>query len=122
LYLLVTLYQRNMRLSFAYKYFQGYRVITGMVARLWFLMEICSKQEIINIVTDASTETTKIGMEARYKCCQSIHKAFVSSSKLLNDPALAGLAAKLQEAVRRGPYLARKHVEAQPVVVTADRF
>ena len=35
------------------------------------------------------------GMEARYKCCQSIHKAFVSSSKLLNDPALAGLAAKV---------------------------
>ena len=36
------------------------------------------------------------GMEARYKCCQSIHKAFVSSSKLLNDPALAGLAAKVR--------------------------
>lgn len=36
------------------------------------------------------------GMEARYKCCQSIHKAFASSSKLLNDPALAGLAAKVR--------------------------
>lgn len=35
-------------------------------------------------------------MEARYKCCQSIHKAFASSSKLLNDPALAGLAAKVR--------------------------
>ncbi|KAK4576873.1 hypothetical protein RGQ29_027423 [Quercus rubra] len=115
--LLVSVLQQDSEIRLA-----GYRVITGMVARLWFLMEICSKQEIINIVTDASTETTKIGMEARYKCCQSIHKAFVSSSKLLNDPALAGLAAKLQEAVRRGPYLARKHVEAQPVVVTADRF
>nr|POE66543.1 26s proteasome non-atpase regulatory subunit 5 [Quercus suber] len=115
--LLVSVLQQDSEIRLA-----GYRVITGMVARLWFLMEICSKQEIINIVTDASTETTKIGMEARYKCCQSIHKAFVSSSKLLNDPALAGLAAKLQEAVRRGPYLARKHFEAQPVVVTADRF
>ncbi|XP_050247661.1 uncharacterized protein LOC126695088 isoform X2 [Quercus robur] len=115
--LLVSVLQQDSEIRLA-----GYRVITGMVARLWFLMEICSKQEIINIATDASTETTKIGMEARYKCCQSIHKAFVSSSKLLNDPALAGLAAKLQEAVRRGPYLARKHVEAQPVVVTADRF
>jgi hypothetical protein len=62
LYLLVTLYQRNMMLSFVYKYFQGYRVITGLVARLWFLMEICSRQEILNIVTDASTETTKIGL------------------------------------------------------------
>ncbi|XP_030928821.1 26S proteasome non-ATPase regulatory subunit 5 isoform X2 [Quercus lobata] len=115
--LLVSVLQQDSEIRLA-----GYRVITGMVARLWFLMEICSKQEIINIVTDASTETTKIGMGARYKCCQSIHKAFVSSSKLLNDPALAGLAAKLQEAVRRGPYLARKHVDAQPVVVTADRF
>jgi 26S proteasome non-ATPase regulatory subunit 5 len=37
-------------------------VVTGMVARPWFLMEICSKQEIINIVTDANTETTKIGL------------------------------------------------------------
>lgn len=100
----------------------GYRVITGLVARLWFLMEICSRQEILNIVTDASTETTKIGMEARYKCCQSIHKAFLSSSKLINDPALAGIVAKLQEAVRRGPYLGGKNAEAQPVVKTAERF
>ncbi|XP_059441344.1 uncharacterized protein LOC132173765 [Corylus avellana] len=100
----------------------GYRVVTGMVARPWFLMEICSKQEIINIVTDANTETAKIGMEIRYKCCQSIHKAFVSSSKLINDPALAGSVAKLQEAVRNGPYLARKHLEVQPIVKTAERF
>ncbi|KAE8125837.1 hypothetical protein FH972_020607 [Carpinus fangiana] len=100
----------------------GYRVVTGMVTRPWFLMEICSKQEIINIVTDANTETTKIGMEIRYKCCQSIHKAFVSSSKLINDPALAGSVAKLQEAVRNGPYLTRKQLEVQPIVKTAERF
>jgi hypothetical protein len=36
------------------------------------------------------------GMEIRYKCCQSIHKAFVSSSKLINDPALAGSVAKVR--------------------------
>lgn len=29
---------------------------------------------------------------------------------------------QLQEAVRRGPYLARKLQEAQPAVMTADRF
>lgn len=37
-------------------------MITGLVARPWCLMELCSKQEIINTVTDASTETTKIGL------------------------------------------------------------
>lgn len=44
---------------------QGYRLITGLVARPWCLMEICSRQEIINIVTDPFTETTKIGL----LCC-----------------------------------------------------
>lgn len=37
----------------------------GLVARPWFLMEICSKQDIINIVTDASAETTKIGLSPK---------------------------------------------------------
>lgn len=37
-------------------------MITGLVARPWCLMEICSKQEIVNIVTDPNTETTKIGL------------------------------------------------------------
>ncbi|XP_007021566.2 PREDICTED: 26S proteasome non-ATPase regulatory subunit 5 [Theobroma cacao] len=99
----------------------GHRVITGLVARAWCLMEICSKQEIINMVTDPATETTKIGMEARYKCCKAIHRAFMSS-KLVSDPALSGIAGKLQEAVQRGPYLTRKHTEAAPVVMTAERF
>lgn len=40
-------------------------MMTGLVARPWFLMEICSKQDIINIVTDASTETTKIGLSPK---------------------------------------------------------
>jgi 26S proteasome non-ATPase regulatory subunit 5 len=100
----------------------GYRLITGLVARPWCLMEICSRQEIINIVTDPYAETTKIGMEARHNCCQAISKALLSSPKLTSDPALAGIAAKLDEAIRRGPYLARKNSEAQPAVATADRF
>lgn len=100
----------------------GYRSLAGLVARPWCLMEICSKQEIINIVTDARTETTKIGMEAKYMCCNAINKAFMSSSKLMNDPAFAGVVAKLQEAIRRGPYLARMHHDAQPAVKTAERF
>ncbi|GMH24940.1 hypothetical protein Nepgr_026783 [Nepenthes gracilis] len=60
----------------------GYRVISGLVARPWCLMEICSKQEIINILTDSHTESTKIGMEARYNCCQTILKALVVSASL----------------------------------------
>ncbi|KAB1216575.1 26S proteasome non-ATPase regulatory subunit 5 [Morella rubra] len=115
--LLVSVLQQDSEIRLA-----AYRAITGMVARPWFLMEICSKQEIISTVTDVNTETTKIGMEARYKCCQSIHMALASSSKLNSDPAVAGIATKLQEAVRMGPYLRRKHTEAQPVVMTAERF
>uniref|UniRef100_A0A164Y2A7 26S proteasome non-ATPase regulatory subunit 5 n=1 Tax=Daucus carota subsp. sativus TaxID=79200 RepID=A0A164Y2A7_DAUCS len=100
----------------------GYRLIKGLVIRPWCLMEICSRQEMINIITDSYTETTKIGMEARYDCCLAIYKAFTSSSKLIRDPSLAAVAAKLQEVVKNGPYLARKHSEAQPIVVTEDRF
>ncbi|KAK4387095.1 hypothetical protein Sango_2580100, partial [Sesamum angolense] len=100
----------------------GYRLITGLVARTWCLMEIISRPEIINILTDTYTETKKIGMEARHRCCEAIYRVFTSSSKLISDPAFAGMASKLQEAIRRGPYGARKHAEAQPVVMTADRF
>ncbi|XP_022981236.1 uncharacterized protein LOC111480433 [Cucurbita maxima] len=100
----------------------SYRMITGLVARPWCLMEICSKQDIINIVSDASTETTKIGMEARYNCCLAIHKAFMSSTRLTGDPALAGIASKLQEAVQNGPYLSRRKLETQPAIMTAERF
>ncbi|KAE8713634.1 26S proteasome non-ATPase regulatory subunit 5-like isoform X2 [Hibiscus syriacus] len=99
----------------------GYRVLTGLVARVWCLMEICSKPEIISIVTDPTTETAKIGMEARYNCCKAIHRSFMSS-KLASDPALSGTAGKLQEGVERGPYLVRKNNEATPVVMTAERF
>ncbi|KAK6946684.1 26S proteasome non-ATPase regulatory subunit 5 [Dillenia turbinata] len=101
----------------------GYRLITGLVARPWCLSEICSKPEIINMVTDPYAETQKVGMEARYNCCKAVHKALMSSSLNVNsNPTLSGVAAKLQEAVRRGPYLATKNTEAQPVVMTAERF
>ncbi|KAJ8765235.1 hypothetical protein K2173_011915 [Erythroxylum novogranatense] len=100
----------------------AYRMISGLVARPWCLMEVCSKQEIIDIVTDPATETTKIGMEGRHNCCKAIHKAFISSVKLSSNPTLSGIATKLQEAVSRGPYLSAKLREAQPEVMTADRF
>ncbi|XP_020264076.1 uncharacterized protein LOC109840000 isoform X2 [Asparagus officinalis] len=99
----------------------GYRLISALVARPWGLMEVCSKQEIITIVTDANIEDTKFGMEARFNCCAAINNA-LSASNMLHDASIAEVAAKLQDAVRRGPYLAKKRIEAQPVVVTADRF
>ncbi|KAL1563737.1 hypothetical protein AAHA92_06166 [Salvia divinorum] len=100
----------------------GYRLISGLVARPWCLIEIISRLEIIDIITDALTETNKIGMEARHKCCETVFGVFTSSSKLVNDPAYSGLASKLQEAISKGPYGARKRMEAQPTVATADRF
>nr|CAD1834447.1 unnamed protein product [Ananas comosus var. bracteatus] len=99
----------------------GYRLIKGLVVRQWCLMEVCSKQDIISIVTDPKIESTKQGMEARHDCCVAISKA-LSASSLLHDATASGIASKLQEAVKRGPYLAKKHVEAQPLVVTAERF
>ncbi|OWM88639.1 hypothetical protein CDL15_Pgr002406 [Punica granatum] len=99
----------------------AYRMLTALVARPWCLMEIFSKQEILDTVTNPTTETSKIGMEARHNCCKAILEAF-SSSNLVGDPTFAKVVTKLQEAVRRGPYLGRKHAEAQPVVMTAERF
>ncbi|KAH7651700.1 26S proteasome non-ATPase regulatory subunit 5 protein [Dioscorea alata] len=96
----------------------AYRAMSGLVARPWCLMEICSKQEIITIVTDASLETSKDGMDARYQCCVAINKALSASNM---SPA-TGIIEKLQEAVRRGPYLTKTRVEPQPVVMTAERF
>ncbi|KAM0938540.1 putative armadillo-like helical, 26S proteasome non-ATPase regulatory subunit 5 [Dioscorea sansibarensis] len=96
----------------------AYRAMSGLVARSWCLMEICSKQEIITIVTDASIETSKNGMDARYQCCVAINKALSASNM---SPA-TGIIEKLQEAVRRGPYLTNTRVEPQPVVMTAERF
>ncbi|GAB2258950.1 hypothetical protein Droror1_Dr00015110 [Drosera rotundifolia] len=100
----------------------GYRLVTGLAVRPWFLMEICSRQEIINIVTDPYIESTKNSMEARHKCCQAIYDALAVSTRLGTDPALARIAEKLQEALKRGPYLVRKHAEATPTVMTEQRF
>ncbi|RRT79944.1 hypothetical protein B296_00023277, partial [Ensete ventricosum] len=115
---------------------QGYRLISGLVVRPWCLMEICLNQEVVTIVTDAKIETAKNGlflstktiitfiqlcMDARHHCCTAISTT-LSSSNLLQDAAVARTAAKLQEAVRRGPYVTKGHVEAQPVVMTAERF
>lgn len=99
----------------------AYRMLTALVARSWCLLAICTKQEIIDLVTDPHTETTKLGMDAKYECCKAIHKGLQSAVSL--DPALVSTAVKIEEAVGRGPYLARKYKpEAQPVVMTAERF
>ncbi|XP_051115411.1 uncharacterized protein LOC127240655 [Andrographis paniculata] len=100
----------------------GYRLIIGLVARPWCLMEIISRPEIIGVVTDAYTETNKIGMETRHRCCEAIYRVFMSSDRLTSDPAFADVATKLQVAIRQGPYGTRKRTEAQPAVMTADRF
>lgn len=98
-----------------------YRLIASLVVRPWCLMEVCSRQEIISVVTDAYLETTKLGMEARYNCCFSIHKA-LTNTKPKSDSALAGISRKLQEAVKRGPFLAEKNPDAQPTITTDQRF
>uniref|UniRef100_A0A452ZV21 26S proteasome non-ATPase regulatory subunit 5 n=1 Tax=Aegilops tauschii subsp. strangulata TaxID=200361 RepID=A0A452ZV21_AEGTS len=72
----------------------GYRVLSGLVVREWCLREVCSKPEIIGIVTDPKMETTKLGMEARYACCVAINKA-LSSSHLLHEPSLSELIGKV---------------------------
>ncbi|XP_056683660.1 uncharacterized protein [Spinacia oleracea] len=97
----------------------GYRLISGLVARPWCLMEVCSRQEIISKVTDAYMETSKIAMEARFNCCFSIHKALAATNPK-NDSALAGISEK--EAVKLGPFLAKKNRDAQPTITTDQRF
>ncbi|KAL0900050.1 hypothetical protein Bca101_084011 [Brassica carinata] len=99
----------------------GYRTLAALVARPWGLMEILSKEEIINIVTDSTTETAKIAMEARYNCCKSIHEAFLCSN-FVDDPRLLKTGEKLQEAVRSGPYMSKKYRDARPEVMMAEGF
>ncbi|KAL8171899.1 hypothetical protein V2J09_023703 [Rumex salicifolius] len=100
----------------------GYTLISNLVVRPCCLMEICSKQEIINIVTDAYHETTKIGMDARYNSCLAISKALTVSTKVKDDSRLAAIVGQIQEAVRRGPYLAQRQPEARPTITTEQRF
>ncbi|KAG9458091.1 hypothetical protein H6P81_002599 [Aristolochia fimbriata] len=99
----------------------AYRMISGLVSRPWCLLEVCTKQDIVDMITNPQMETTKIAMEARFNCCTAINKAFQSSTSL-SGAAFSEVASKLQEAVRRGPYLARERAESVPVVATADRF
>lgn len=99
----------------------AYRLISALAARKWCLIEICSKPEITSIMMDANIEDTRIGMEARHQCCAAIYGA-LSASDLLADSKVAEIAGKLQGAVKRGPYLTKKRIEAQPIVMTSDRF
>ncbi|CAJ1978529.1 unnamed protein product [Sphenostylis stenocarpa] len=96
-----------------------YRMLCGLVARPWCLIEICSKDDIINKVTNPTTETTKIGMEARYNCCKAIYQSLTLSDRV---SAFKEIYAKLQQAVQMGPYLVRSRSESQPAVKTAERF
>lgn len=57
----LTCNQLVLRLRLVKCHYQGYRTLTALVARPWCLVEILAKEEIINIVTDATTETAKIG-------------------------------------------------------------
>ncbi|KAF3339739.1 Proteasome non-ATPase 26S subunit [Carex littledalei] len=76
---------------------------------------------LLSVLKQESEVRLAVRMDARHNCCVAINKA-LSASSLLHDATAAGFAGKLQEAVRRGPYLAKKHVEAQPVVGTMERF
>ncbi|XP_020570767.1 uncharacterized protein LOC110017937 [Phalaenopsis equestris] len=99
----------------------AYRLISALVARSWCLMEICSRLEITSIVMDADIEDAKMGMEARHQCCAAIYYA-LSASNMAADAKVAELAGKLQEAVKRGPFLTKRHIEPKPIVITAERF
>nr|VDD46343.1 unnamed protein product [Brassica oleracea] len=97
----------------------GYRTLAALVSRPWGLMEILSKEEIINIVTDATIETAKIAMEGRYNCCKAIHEAFLCSN-FVDDPRRLKTGEKLREAVRSGPYMSKKYRDARPEVMMAE--
>uniref|UniRef100_A0A0C9S9R0 TSA: Wollemia nobilis Ref_Wollemi_Transcript_6939_1908 transcribed RNA sequence n=1 Tax=Wollemia nobilis TaxID=56998 RepID=A0A0C9S9R0_9CONI len=99
----------------------AYRLIAGLVTRSWCLWEVCSKPDIVNLVTDPHTETTKEGMELRHSCCVAINNSLMASDHR-NEAAFSQVAEKLQVAVRNGPYLAKGRIEAQPIVITQERF
>uniref|UniRef100_A0A0D6R1H0 ARM repeat superfamily protein n=1 Tax=Araucaria cunninghamii TaxID=56994 RepID=A0A0D6R1H0_ARACU len=99
----------------------AYRLIAGLVTRSWCLWEVCSKPDIVNLVTDPHAETTKEGMELRHSCCVAINNSLMASD-YRNDAAFSQVAEKLQVAVRNGPYLAKGRTEAKPIVITQERF
>ncbi|XP_057831637.2 uncharacterized protein LOC131042307 isoform X3 [Cryptomeria japonica] len=98
-----------------------YRLIAGLVTRPWCLWEVCSKQEIINFVTNPFSETTKEGMEFRHSCCVAINNSLMASD-YKNDAAFSQVAEKLQVAIKSGPYLAKVRTESTPLVITQERF
>ncbi|KAH9330546.1 hypothetical protein KI387_002654, partial [Taxus chinensis] len=71
----------------------AYRLIAGLVTRPWCLWEVCSKQEIINFVTDPYSETVKEGMEFRHSCCVAINNSLMASD-YKNDAAFSQVAEK----------------------------
>lgn len=73
----------------------GYRLITGLVARPWCLVELISRSEIISVLTNAYTKTENIGMESKHRCCEAIYRVFVSSGKLSSDPAFTEIDGKV---------------------------
>jgi hypothetical protein len=80
------LYKKKSDVISCVTWFQGYRMIGGLVSRPWGLMEICSRQEIINIVTDPITETTKIGLyfDLHYCKCASYDSYHMFSDWMLH--------------------------------------
>lgn len=48
-------------------------MIAGLVIHRWCLLEICSKLEIINIVTDAHMETAKNGLVSHHYYLNQSH-------------------------------------------------
>ncbi|PKU59340.1 hypothetical protein MA16_Dca028956 [Dendrobium catenatum] len=46
----------------------------------------------------------------------------LSALNMAADAKVAELAKKLQETVKRGPYLTKKRIEAKPIGITAERF
>ncbi|KOM49583.1 hypothetical protein LR48_Vigan08g041000 [Vigna angularis] len=58
-------------------------------------------------------------MEARYNCCKAIYQTLTLSDSV---SAFTDIYAKLEKAVKMGPYLVKSHAEPQPVVETAERF
>lgn len=99
----------------------AYRLIVPLAARSWFLLNICSNKDIVNFLTDPHVEQAKEGMEWRHSCCVAISSSLGTSGHII-DSSLHEVLEKFQAAVIRGPYFTREKPEAQPLVVTQERF
>lgn len=99
----------------------AYRLIVPLAVRSWFLLNICSNKDIVNFLTDPHVEQAKEGMEWRHSCCVAISSSLGTSGHRI-DSTLREVLEKFQAAVIRGPYFTREKPEAQPLVVTQERF